>query len=135
MEPTCILSTQAGRCAWQFNRCRVRIADFSHSVILAEADSRMFGEQLQGDARYIAPEYIFTGGQTGAPKLTKEGDVYSYGCVAILVRCAAHQLSMHSTLLFSRYCRERCRTGGFRKRAKCFQKRKGRIAFSSYCGD
>ncbi|KAG1868010.1 kinase-like domain-containing protein [Suillus tomentosus] len=64
---------------------RVRIADFSHSVILAEADSRMFREQLPGDARYIAPEYIFTGGQTGAPKPTKEGDVYSYGCVAILI--------------------------------------------------
>ncbi|KAG2144100.1 kinase-like domain-containing protein [Suillus bovinus] len=64
---------------------RVRIADFSHSVILGEADSRMFKEQLPGDVRYSAPESIFTGGRTGAPKPTKEGDVYSYGCVAILV--------------------------------------------------
>lgn len=64
---------------------RVRIADFSHSVILSEADSRMFSEQRPGDARYTAPEYIPTGGRTGAPKPTKEGDVYSYGCVAILV--------------------------------------------------
>lgn len=64
---------------------RVRIADFSHSLILAEADSRMFSEQLPGDVRYTAPESIPTGGQTGAPKPTKGGDVYSYGCVAILV--------------------------------------------------
>ncbi|KAG2144096.1 kinase-like domain-containing protein [Suillus bovinus] len=63
----------------------VRIADFSHSVILSEADSRMFSEQLPGDARYTAPESILAGGRTGAPKPTKEGDVYSYGCVAILV--------------------------------------------------
>ncbi|KAG1906280.1 kinase-like domain-containing protein [Suillus fuscotomentosus] len=64
---------------------RVRIADFSRSVILAEADSDMFNEQLPGDARYTAPEFMFTGGRTGIPKPTKEGDVYSYGCVAILV--------------------------------------------------
>ncbi|KAG1785067.1 kinase-like domain-containing protein [Suillus plorans] len=64
---------------------RVRIADFSHSVILAEADSDMFNEQLPGDARYTAPEFMFTGSRTGIPKPTKEGDVYSYGCVVILV--------------------------------------------------
>jgi hypothetical protein len=84
----------------------------------------MFSEQLPGDARYTAPESIPTGGQTGAPKPTKEGDVYSYGCVAILVRYAAHQPSMHSTLLLFRYCRERRRTGGFRKRVKYFRKKK-----------
>ncbi|KAG1796466.1 kinase-like domain-containing protein [Suillus variegatus] len=64
---------------------RVRIADFSHSVILAEVDSQMFSEQFWGDARYSAPESIFTSGRTGAPKSTKEGDVYSYSCVAILI--------------------------------------------------
>jgi serine/threonine protein kinase len=64
---------------------RVRITDFSHSVILAEADSEMFSKQLPGDARYIAPESMFAGGWTGMPKPTKEGDMYSYGCVAILV--------------------------------------------------
>jgi serine/threonine protein kinase len=64
---------------------RVRITDFSHSVILAEADSEMFSEQPTGDARYIAPESIFTGGRTRAPQPTKAGDVYSYGCIAILV--------------------------------------------------
>ncbi|KAG1771965.1 kinase-like domain-containing protein [Suillus placidus] len=64
---------------------RVRIADFSHSVIVAEADSRIFSEQLPGDARYTTPESSFSGGRTGAPKPAKEGDVYSYGCVAILV--------------------------------------------------
>lgn len=103
----------------------MRIAEFSHSVILSEADSRMFSEQRLGDARYTAPEYIPTGGRTGAPKPTKEGDVYSYGCIAILVRYAAHQPLIHFTLLLSRYCRERCRTGGFRKRVKYFQKKKG----------
>ncbi|KAG2356601.1 kinase-like domain-containing protein [Suillus spraguei] len=64
---------------------RVRIADFSHSIILAEADSRMFSKQFPGDARYTAPEFTFTGARKGAPKPTKEGDVYSYGCIAILV--------------------------------------------------
>ncbi|KAG1906275.1 kinase-like domain-containing protein [Suillus fuscotomentosus] len=64
---------------------RVRIAEFSHSVILAEANSRIFSEQLLGDARYISPERIVSGGQTGARKPTKPGDVYSYGCIAILV--------------------------------------------------
>lgn len=67
---------------------RVRIGDFSHSIILAEADSRIFSEQFPGDARYTAPEFTFTGTRKGAPKPTKEGDVYSYGCVAILVRYA-----------------------------------------------
>jgi len=78
----------------------VRITDFSHSVILSEADSEVFSEQPLGDARYTAPECIFTGGQTGAPKPTKAGDVYSYGCVATLVRYAAYQPSMHLTPLF-----------------------------------
>ncbi|KAG2140662.1 kinase-like domain-containing protein [Suillus clintonianus] len=64
---------------------RVRIADFSHSMILAEADNRIFSEQLMGDARYAAPESISSGGRTAAPKPTKAGDVYSYGCIAILV--------------------------------------------------
>ncbi|KAG1796467.1 kinase-like domain-containing protein [Suillus variegatus] len=64
---------------------RVRIADFSHSVILDEADSRMFREQPPGDARYTAPEHTFTVGRLATPRPTKEGDVYSYGCVAILV--------------------------------------------------
>ncbi|KAG1833656.1 kinase-like domain-containing protein, partial [Suillus subalutaceus] len=59
----------------------VHIADFSHSIILAEAGSWMFSEQPSGDARYTAPESIFTSGQTGASKPTKSGDVYSYGCV------------------------------------------------------
>ncbi|KAG2069805.1 kinase-like protein [Suillus decipiens] len=64
---------------------RVRIADLSHSIILGEADSQMFSEQFPGDARYTAPEFTFTSVWTGAPKPTKEGDVYSYGCIAILV--------------------------------------------------
>lgn len=63
----------------------IRITDFSHSLILAEANSPIFVEQLLGNARYIAPEFIVRAGQTGAPKPTKAGDVYSYGCVAILV--------------------------------------------------
>ncbi|KAG1882777.1 kinase-like domain-containing protein, partial [Suillus subluteus] len=61
---------------------RVHIADFSHSVILAEADSRIFSEQLPADARYISPERIVTGCQTLRP--TKAGDVYSYGCLMFL---------------------------------------------------
>jgi serine/threonine protein kinase len=64
---------------------RVRIADFSHSVILAEANSRIFREQLSGDVRYVSPERIVSGSQTGASKPTKSGDVYSSGCIAILV--------------------------------------------------
>ncbi|KAG1725853.1 kinase-like domain-containing protein [Suillus lakei] len=64
---------------------RIRIANFSHSVILAEADSRIFSEQLPGDVRYIAPEFINSDGRTGVLKPTKAGDVYSYGCIAILV--------------------------------------------------
>ncbi|KAG1736339.1 kinase-like domain-containing protein [Suillus lakei] len=64
---------------------RVCIADFSHSTVLAEEDNRMFSEQLPGDARYTAPKFIFSGDQTGAPKPTRAGDVYSYGCVAILI--------------------------------------------------
>jgi hypothetical protein len=63
-------------------------------VILAEANSRIFSEQLPGDARYVSPERIVHGDHTGAPKPTKAGDVYSYGCVAILVRCAVHRRSM-----------------------------------------
>ncbi|KAG1765984.1 kinase-like domain-containing protein, partial [Suillus placidus] len=63
---------------------RARNADFSHSVILAEADSRIFSEQLPGDARYISPECIASGFQTGIPKPTKAGDVYSYGCLMFL---------------------------------------------------
>ncbi|KAG1765982.1 kinase-like domain-containing protein [Suillus placidus] len=86
---------------------RARIADFSHSVILAEADSRIFSEQLPGDARYVSPECIASGCQTGIPKPTKAGDVYSYGCVAILV------------------CRERRRTGGSMKRVKFLWKKSG----------
>ncbi|KAG2108611.1 kinase-like domain-containing protein [Suillus discolor] len=79
--------------------------------------------RLPGDARYTALESIFTGGGTRAPKPTKEGDVYSYGCVAILVCYTAHLL-LHFTPLFPRYCRERCRTGGFGKRTKYLQKKK-----------
>ncbi|KAG1737454.1 kinase-like domain-containing protein [Suillus lakei] len=63
----------------------IRITDFSHSVILAEASSLIFSEQLLGDARYIAPEFIVRAGRPGASKPTKAGDVYSYGCVAIFV--------------------------------------------------
>ncbi|KAG2139327.1 kinase-like domain-containing protein [Suillus clintonianus] len=62
----------------------IRITNFSHSMILAEASSLIFSEQLLGDARYIAPEFIVRTGRTGAPKPTKAGDVYSYGCVTIL---------------------------------------------------
>lgn len=101
----------------------MRIADFSRSVILAEADNGMFSEQLPGDARYAAPECIIASGRIGALKPTKQGDVYSYGCIAILVRCAAHALLVHFTLLLSRYCRERCRTGGFQKKPKCFRQK------------
>ncbi|KAG1868007.1 kinase-like domain-containing protein, partial [Suillus tomentosus] len=64
---------------------RVRIAEFSHSVILAEANNRIFSEQLLGDARYVSPERIASDRQMGVPKATKPGDVYSYGCVGILV--------------------------------------------------
>ncbi|KAG1868006.1 kinase-like domain-containing protein [Suillus tomentosus] len=64
---------------------RVRIAEFSHSVILAEANNRIFSEQLLGDARYVSPERIASDRQIGIPKATKPGDVYSYGCIAILV--------------------------------------------------
>jgi serine/threonine protein kinase len=54
-------------------------------VILAEANSRIFREQLSGDVRYVSPERIVSGSQTGASKPTKSGDVYSYGCIANLV--------------------------------------------------
>jgi serine/threonine protein kinase len=102
---------------------RVRVADFSHSVILVEADDIIFSERLLGDVRYIAPECIVPGGQAGLPKPTKAQDVYSYGCIAILVRSAAHQSSLHFTLV-SRCCLARYLTGGFLKKVMFLRKRR-----------
>ncbi|KAG2358159.1 kinase-like domain-containing protein [Suillus spraguei] len=51
------------------------------------ADDQIFSEQLPGDARYTAPEYIDH--QIEASRPSKAGDIYSYGCVMILVRCGA----------------------------------------------
>jgi hypothetical protein len=94
----------------------------------------MFSEQLPGDARYTAPESIFTGGQTGAPKPTKEGDVYSYGCVVILVRYAAHQPSMHLTLYSPGTVRKGAILVDFGRESSNFRKRNWHVAFSSYAG-
>lgn len=49
------------------------------------ADNQIFSAQHPGDARYIAPESITRGFRTEAPRPSKAGDIYSYGCVAILV--------------------------------------------------
>jgi len=67
---------------------RIRITDFSRSVILLEADDQIFSERILGDVRYIAPECIVPGSRIGPQKPTKAQDVYSYGCVTILV-CSA----------------------------------------------
>lgn len=79
---------------------RVHIADFSHSVILVEADDTIISEQLLGDVRYVAPECIVPGGQAGPPKPTKAQDVYSYGCIAILVHFCSTSIfpSLHTRL-------------------------------------
>ncbi|OJA13752.1 hypothetical protein AZE42_01526 [Rhizopogon vesiculosus] len=63
----------------------IRITDFSRSVILLEADDQVFSERIPGDVRYIAPECIVPGSLTGPQNPTKAQDMYSYGCVAVLV--------------------------------------------------
>jgi hypothetical protein len=94
----------------------------------------MFSKQLPGDARYIAPESMFAGGWTGMPKPTKEGDMYSYGCVAILVRHVAHQPYMHFHRDSPGIVRKGAVLVDFGRESSTVRKRKGHMAFSSYYG-
>ncbi|KAG1870696.1 kinase-like domain-containing protein [Suillus subalutaceus] len=64
---------------------RIRIADFSRSVILDGAGDWKSSEQLPGAVRYVSPESVVRDEQTGPPQPTKSQDVYSYGCITILV--------------------------------------------------
>ncbi|KAG1870694.1 kinase-like domain-containing protein [Suillus subalutaceus] len=64
---------------------RVRIADFSRSVILGDTGVLKSSKQLPGAARYVSPESVVRDEQTGPPQPTKSQDVYSYGCITILV--------------------------------------------------
>ncbi|KAG2103158.1 kinase-like domain-containing protein [Suillus cothurnatus] len=64
---------------------RIRIADFSRSVILDDAGGWKSSEQLPGAARYVSPESVVRDEQTEPPQPTKCQDVYSYGCITILV--------------------------------------------------
>lgn len=70
---------------------RVRIADFSRSVILGDAGDWKPSEQLPGAARYVSPESVVRDEQTEPPQPSKAHDVYSYGCITILVRLATHK--------------------------------------------
>jgi serine/threonine protein kinase len=64
---------------------RIRIADFSRSVILGDAGDWKLSKQLAGAARYVSPESVVCEEQTEPPQPTKSQDIYSYGCIMILV--------------------------------------------------
>ncbi|KAG2364538.1 kinase-like domain-containing protein [Suillus spraguei] len=64
---------------------RVRIADFSCSVILGDAGDGRSSKRVHGAARYILPESVVCSEQAEPPQPTKSHDVYSYGCIMILV--------------------------------------------------
>ena len=61
----------------------VRIADFALSVIVAEAANLTFDSVHRGNLRWMAPEFL---DPESSPMLTKQGDIYSFGCVMLQVR-------------------------------------------------
>ncbi|KAG0701065.1 kinase-like domain-containing protein [Suillus ampliporus] len=58
---------------------RLRLADFGLSMILAEAENATFNSCHPGNTRWMAPEALED------DKLTKAGDIYSYGCVMLQI--------------------------------------------------
>jgi len=71
----------------------IRISDFGLSMLLADADNEMFGSvRTSWNARWMAPELLvlLSGGdeQLLLRPPTKPGDIYSFGCVMLQVRCA-----------------------------------------------
>jgi len=65
-----------------------RIANFGLSMLLAEADNEMFSSVHPGNARWMGPEFLLPPSEDDKEprKLTKPGDIYSFGCVMLQVR-------------------------------------------------
>jgi serine/threonine protein kinase len=64
----------------------LRLADFGLSVIAAESGNLTFGSLQTGSTRWMAPESLDYHDEPEAPlKPTKEGDIYSFGCVMLQV--------------------------------------------------
>ncbi|KAG1730479.1 kinase-like domain-containing protein [Suillus lakei] len=59
----------------------IRLADFGLAMILVEAENTTFNSCHPGNIRWMAPEVL----EDQDEKPTKEGDIYSYGCVALQV--------------------------------------------------
>ena len=68
----------------------VRIADFGLSIIAAEAGNFTFGSVQAANNRWMAPELLnYMDDPESPPNPTKQGDIYSFGCVMLQVRCIA----------------------------------------------
>jgi len=65
----------------------VRLADFGLSLIAAEAGNLTFGSVQTGNTRWMSPEFLDFSDDPESPlKPTKQGDIYSFGCVMLQVR-------------------------------------------------
>jgi serine/threonine protein kinase len=74
---------------------KLYIADFGISVFLAEADNATFNSMHPGNTRWMAPELFMSSldeedseedSEIQLPqKLTKAGDIYSFGCMMLQV--------------------------------------------------
>jgi serine/threonine protein kinase len=81
----------------------IRIADFGRSMLLADADNEMFGPVQTWNARWMAPELFAPLSEDDEEfqplPPTKPGDIYSFGCVMLQVRCAMLGFLDHVTFL------------------------------------